>query len=70
MKAPQGKGIFIWQLWRCAGGDMQRLAEMAADAGLDWVAIKAQDGINSYNPAKGERPLALLEEAKAALGYF
>jgi len=46
---PNGKGIFIWKLALCAGGDMLALANMAKNAGFSWVAIKATDGTYNYN---------------------
>src|SRR3972149_6385966 len=46
---PQGKGIFIWQLQMCAGGDPVRLANMARAAGVSWVCIKAADGVKDMN---------------------
>lgn len=46
---PSGKGMFIWQLSWCAGGDPVRLANMARDAGLSWVVIKAADGVADFN---------------------
>lgn len=50
---PTGKGIFIWRLASCAGGDPVRLASMARDAGFSWVAIKAADGYFDFNQGKG-----------------
>lgn len=46
---PQGKGIIIWQLSKCGGGDPVRLASMARDAGFAWVCIKAADGTADFN---------------------
>lgn len=46
---PTGKGMFIWQLKNCAGGDPARLAAMAAASGIKWVSIKIADGIVSFN---------------------
>lgn len=47
----KGKGIFVWQLWRCANGDPVKLAQQAKGAGYDYVAIKAADGAGAYNQA-------------------
>lgn len=46
---PTGKSIFTWMLRRCAGGDPARLAAMAQQAGLSWVALKMADGIYNFN---------------------
>jgi hypothetical protein len=46
---PVGKGIFIWRLAVCAGGDMSLLANMSVNAHLQWVAIKAADGTDNFN---------------------
>jgi hypothetical protein len=46
---PTGKGMMIWQLSRCAGGDPVRLANMARDAGFSWIAIKAADRYYNFN---------------------
>ncbi len=50
---PTGKGIFIWQLLRCAGGDPVHLANLALELGLSWVAIKAADGTVDFNQGPG-----------------
>jgi hypothetical protein len=46
---PAGKGMFIWQLSQCAGGDPVRLANMAQAAGFSWICIKAADGVADFN---------------------
>ncbi len=46
---PIGKGMFIWKLSMCAGGDMALLASMALDAGFNWVVLKAADGVDHFN---------------------
>jgi hypothetical protein len=48
-KYPIGKGIFIWRLDQCAGGDPIKLASMAKAAGFSWVVIKAADGTDDFN---------------------
>lgn len=40
MNHPTGKGIFIWNLDRCAGGDPVRLAAEAVMQGFSYVVIK------------------------------
>lgn len=39
-KWPQGKGILIWQLARLFNGNMVTMAQVAKDAGFDWISIK------------------------------
>ena len=45
----KGKGIFIWKIKDCEGGDVAAIADLAADAGLSHVLIKIADGAYSYN---------------------
>lgn len=59
MTNPTGKGMFVWQLNRCAGGDPEKLATMARAAGLQWVAIKHHNGIQTRNGNFGAHALAL-----------
>ncbi len=40
----RGKGLFIWQLWNCDGGDPEVIAAKARAAGLSHVLIKIADG--------------------------
>ena len=40
----RGKGLFIWQLWNCEGGDPEVIAAKAKAAGLSHVLIKIADG--------------------------
>ena len=71
-KLPEGKGMFVWILSRCAGGDMARLVQMCLDAGLSWISIKVAHGISVYKGSwyLGNKQQALLDElvplAKAA----
>jgi len=51
MTHPIGKGMFIWKLDFCAGGDPIALAAKAQEAGFSWVAIKVQSWYNTYQPA-------------------
>src|SRR3990170_5379573 len=50
---PTGKGIFLWQILRVAGGDAYQIAKMAAAAQLTHVVIKVADGKYSYNYSGG-----------------
>lgn len=45
----KGKGIFIWRIKDCEGGDVAAIADLAQDAGLTHVLIKIADGAYSYN---------------------
>ncbi len=45
----KGKGIFIWRIKNCEGGDVAAIADLAQDAGLTHVVIKIADGAYSYN---------------------
>ena len=50
---PQGKGMYLWQIKRVAGGDPNRIARMSANARLTHVLIKVADGKYSYNITDG-----------------
>lgn len=43
-----GKGIFIWQVQNCEGGDPDRIVAVARAAGLQHVAVKVADGEYSF----------------------
>lgn len=44
-----GKGVFIWQIERCEGGDVQEIAGKAAVAKMSHLLIKISDGPWNYN---------------------
>lgn len=46
----RGKGMWIWQLDQCEGGDPQRILDRARQAGLTNVLVKVADGTNLRNP--------------------
>jgi hypothetical protein len=46
---PHGRGFFIWQTAPDRIAPPAEAARQARDAGLSWVAIKAQNGIGRYN---------------------
>ncbi len=50
-----GKGMFIWKVSRCEGGDPNRIAAVAAQAKLTHVIIKVADGTGAYNYDWGTR---------------
>ncbi len=45
----QGKGMYVWQIKQCEGGDIAKAAQVAKDAGIQHVLIKILDGVYSYN---------------------
>ena len=45
----RGKGMYIWQLWNCEGGDVGAIAAKATSAGLTHVLVKVADGRSKYN---------------------
>ena len=49
VQLPQGKGMFIWKIKNCAGGDVDAIARQAAALGLSWVAPKITAGWHTYN---------------------
>lgn len=48
-KAPQGRGMFIWKIYKLFGGDYAKMLKYAQYMNLDWVAIKILDGSWRYN---------------------
>jgi hypothetical protein len=48
-----GKGFFIWMLPRCESGDPYAIADVARQAGLEYVLIKIADTTYSYNIYNG-----------------
>ncbi len=45
----EGKGIFIWKIKDCEGGDPQAIAAHATEAGFTHILIKIADGAFTYN---------------------
>lgn len=45
----EGKGIFIWKVHKCEGGDPAAIARRASEAGLSHILIKIADGPRAYN---------------------
>lgn len=45
---PTGKGMYIWQISQCEGGDPVSIAQAARTAGLGHVLIKLADGSYPY----------------------
>ena len=44
-----GKGMWIWQIPRCEGGDPDRIADVASASGFTHVVVKVANGILAYN---------------------
>ncbi len=44
-----GKGIFIWRISACEGGDVEAIANLAAQARFSHALVKVADGNFSYN---------------------
>jgi hypothetical protein len=63
-----GKGISIWQLQQCEGGDVGRMVARAVTADLRHVHIKVADGIHPANAQlKGLLPAAVAAFRAAGL---
>jgi ketosteroid isomerase-like protein len=45
----EGKGIYIWKIHNCEGGNVTAIVRRAIDAGLSHVLIKIADGPRAYN---------------------
>ncbi|MEX2162288.1 MAG: nuclear transport factor 2 family protein [Anaerolineales bacterium] len=63
-----GKGVFLWQVKRVAGGDANAIAEQAKAAKLTHVLIKVADGRYSYNITNGVDMVPALVAALRARG--
>ncbi len=44
-----GKGMYLWKIYLCEGGNVDTIANLAQQAGLSHVLIKIADGTNIYN---------------------
>lgn len=70
MKHPVGKGMFVWSLPHCAGGNPIALAAKAKEAGFSWIALKVQDGTNLYHESMiGPAVDALRNQGIAVWGW-
>jgi len=45
----KGKGIWIWKILQCEGGNANSIASIAANAGFSHVLIKIADAASAYN---------------------
>lgn len=46
-----GKGVWIWQVAQCEGGDLAKIVDRARGAGLTHVLVKGLDGTHLHNEA-------------------
>jgi hypothetical protein len=68
MKHINGKGMYLWIIWRILDGDVQAIADAAEQAGLTHVLIKAVDGLVNYNIKDGVDYVPPMVEAFKAKG--
>ncbi|NDJ51671.1 MAG: nuclear transport factor 2 family protein [Chloroflexi bacterium] len=59
----EGKGIYIWQVHQCEGGDPKRITQRALEAGLTHVLVKIADGSRAYNSATAAPVIDALKQA-------
>jgi hypothetical protein len=50
-RSPEGKGVWIWNLWDVEGGDVDRIIARMDGAGVTWVAIKLGDSDSFWTRA-------------------
>ena len=64
-----GKGMYVWQIRNCEGGDIKKIARLAVEARLQHVLIKVADSATPFNVTSGGRDLAYeLTQALKAKG--
>ena len=44
-----GKGIWIWQIWTTAGGNLNTMISQMKSSGVKWVTVKLGDSDSYYN---------------------
>lgn len=67
---PTGKGVFIWNLSACSGGDPERIAAELKGMGCSWAAVKMADGTLDKNlPLLGPAVEVLSREGLAVWGW-
>lgn len=66
-KIPTGKGMFLWMLYRLAGGDMVLLAETLKKEGYNWVCVKVVEGRLIFNPLPRNKEVPSQQELLAVL---
>ena len=63
----RGKGIFVWQVQFCEGGDANQIVAQAQAAGLSHVLVKVSDGVNAFPaPAHKAVTVAAIRALQAA----
>lgn len=69
-RVPNGKGILIWQLKKCADGNMELLAQKARESNFKWVSIKVAERKTTYNvPLINDAIRELRENGIAVWGW-
>lgn len=48
-KFPFGKGVWIWNLPDCMGGDLNKITAQCLEYGISYVIVKCGDGINTWD---------------------
>lgn len=51
---PFGKGMWIWYLSACMGGDIQRIIQQCKDFNISYVIVKCGDGENTWDQFTSE----------------
>lgn len=46
---PYGKGLWIWNLPRCFGGNLDTIIAKCKEVGLSYVLVKSGDGVNTWS---------------------
>lgn len=56
-----GKGIFIWQIQNCNGGDVNKTVEQIKAGGFSHVLVKIADGITRFSVATAPKLVTALK---------
>jgi len=64
-----GKGMYMWQVSECEGGDTQAIADRAKAVGLDFVLLKIADGTSPYNGDVSQLVSALQAQGVIVWGW-
>lgn len=70
--ALQGKGIYIWKIEDCEGGNVNAIANLAEQANFTHVLVKVSDGVKAYDnnePKAGALFTALRNKGIAPWGW-
>jgi len=63
-----GKGIYLWRVRDCEGGDIPTIVERAKDAKLSHIIIKIAESVSGYNYVDGVDKAFELSQALVAEG--